>query len=85
MLHLYLAYNTSTTSKLCYKLDLNWQFSSMNIPRDLDVDTCLTGISWIETSTESDSVLGFYIEPVTIKSGVVVFRVSLFQISHLLI
>jgi len=52
------------------------QYSSMSIPRDLEVDTCLTGISWIETSTDSDSVLGSYTEPVTIKSGLVVFKVS---------
>ena len=39
----------------------------------------------METSKDSDSVLGSYTEPVTIKSGLVVFKMSLFQISHLLI
>ena len=52
----------------------------MSILRDLVVDTCLTEISSIKTSTDSDSVLSFYIEPMNIKSGLVVFRVSLFQI-----
>ena len=57
----------------------------MDIPRNLLVDTCLTGILLIENSTDSDSALGFYIEPINIKSVSVVFRVSLFQISRLLI
>ena len=57
----------------------------MSILRDLEVDTCLTGTLSIESSTDSDSVLSFYIEPINIKSVLVVFRVSLFRISHLLI
>ena len=57
----------------------------MGIPRNLAVDTCLTGILLIDSSTDSDSALGFYIELNNIKSVLVVFRVSLFQISRLLI
>ena len=51
----------------------------MSIPRNLVVDTFLTGILSIEISTDSDSALSFYIEPINIKSVLVVFRVSLFQ------
>ena len=47
---------------------------------DLVVDSCLTGILSTGTSTDSDSVLSFYIEPMNINSVLVVFRVSLFQI-----
>ena len=47
---------------------------------DLVVDSCLTVILSTGTSTDSDSVLSFYIEPMNIKSVLVVFRVSLFQI-----
>ena len=57
----------------------------MGIPRNLVVDTYLTGILLIDSSTDSDSALGFYIELNNIKSVLVVFRVSLFQISRLLI
>ena len=57
----------------------------MGIPRNLVVDTRLTGILLIENSTDSDSAFGFYIELNNIKSVLVVFRVSLFQISRLLI
>ena len=49
----------------------------MSILRDLVVDTCLTGTLSIESSTDSDSVLSFYIEPINIKSVLVVFRVFL--------
>ena len=63
------------------------KFSSMSISSDLVVHSCLTGILSIETSTcsNSDSVPRFYIEPVNIKYVLVVFRVTLFQIRHLLI
>ena len=63
------------------------KFLLISIPRDLVADTCLIliGIISIESSTDSDSVLSFYIEPISIKSVLVVFRVSLFQTSHLLI
>ena len=56
----------------------------MSTLSDLVVDTCLTEISSIETSTDSDSVLSFYIEPMNIKPVLVLFisRVGLFQISH---
>ena len=37
-----------------------------------------TAILWIETSTDLDSVLSFNIEPIHIKSVLVVFKVSLF-------
>ena len=61
------------------------KFLLIIIPRDLVADTCLTGILSIESSTDSDSVLNLYIEPISVKSDLVVFRVSLFQINHLLI
>ena len=51
----------------------------MSIPRNLVVDTFLTGILSIEISTDSDSALSFYIEPINTKSVLVVFGVSLFQ------
>ena len=47
---------------------------------DLVVDSCLTGILSTGTLTDSDGVLSFYIEPMNIKSVLVVFRVTLFQI-----
>ena len=47
---------------------------------DLVVDSSSTGILSTGTSTDSDNVLSFYIEPMNIKSVLVVFRVSLFQI-----
>lgn len=61
--------------------------SLMNIPRHLVVDNRLTRIFSIESSTDSDIVYSFYIEPININSVLVVFRVNLFQlkISHLLI
>ena len=34
-------------------------------------DTCLTGIISIESSTDSDSVLSFYVEPTSVKSDLV--------------
>ena len=61
------------------------KFLLIIIPRDLVAYTCLIGILSIESSTDSDSVLSLYIEPISVKSDLVVFRVSLFQISHLLI
>ena len=57
----------------------------MSIPRNLVVKNSSTGILAIESSTDSDSALSFYIEPIKIKSVLVVLRVSLFQITHLLI
>ena len=54
------------------------KFSSMSTLSDLVVDTCLTEISSIETSTDSDTVLSFYIEPMNIKSVLVVFMQSEF-------
>ena len=57
----------------------------MNIPRNLVVETFLTGILLIKSSTDSDSALSFYIEPIKVKSVLVAFGVSLFQINHLLI
>ena len=39
----------------------------------------------MESSTDSDGVLSFFIEPINIKSVLVVFKVSLFRISDLLI
>ena len=57
----------------------------MSIPRDLEVENSLAGILSIESSTDSGSTLSFYIEPIKIKSVLVAFRVSLFQITHLLI
>ena len=57
----------------------------MSIPRNLVVETSLTGTLSIESSTDSDGALSFYIEPIKIKSVLVAFRVSLFQINHLLI
>ena len=56
----------------------------MSIPRNLVVETSLTGTLSIGSSTDSDSALSFHIEPITIKSVLVAFRVSLFQINHLL-
>ena len=47
---------------------------------DLVVGSYLTGILSTGTSTDSDSVRSFYIEPMNIKSVLVVSRVSLFQI-----
>ena len=52
----------------------------MNLVVDLVVDSCLTGILSPGTKTDSESVLSFYIEPMNIKSVLVVFRVSLCQI-----
>ena len=52
------------------------------IPRDLVADTCLIGILSIESSTDSDSVHSFHIEPISIKSALAVIRMSLFQISR---
>ena len=52
----------------------------MNLVVDLVVDSCLTGILSPGTIADSDSVLSFYIEPINIKSVLVVFRVSLCQI-----
>ena len=60
-------------------------FLLMSIPRNLILENSLTGILSIESSTDSDSALSFYIAPITIKSVLVAFRVSLFQITHLLI
>ena len=57
----------------------------MSIPRNLVVENSLTVILSIESSTDSDSALCFYIEPIKIKSVLVAFRGSLFQITHLLI
>ena len=60
-------------------------FLLMSIPRNLILENSLTGTIPIESSTDSDSALSFYIEPIKIKSVLVAFRVSLFQITHLLI
>ena len=60
-------------------------FLLMSIPRNLAVENSLTEILSIESSTGSDSALSFYIEPIKIKSVLVAFRVSLFQITHLVI
>ena len=49
------------------------------------MENSLTGILSIESSTDSGIALSFYIEPIKIKSVLVAFRVSLFQITHLLI
>ena len=49
------------------------------------METSLTGTLSIGRSTDSDSALSFYIEAIKIKSVLVAFRVSLFQINHLLI
>ena len=57
----------------------------MSIPRNVILENSLTGILSIESSTDSDSALSFYIEPIKIKSVLVAFTVSLFQIAHLLI
>ena len=57
----------------------------MSIQRNLAVENSSTEILSIESSTDSDSALSFYIEPIKIKSVLVAFRVSLFQITHLLI
>ena len=57
----------------------------MSIPRNLILENSLTGILSIESSTDSDRTLSFYIEQIKIKSILVAFRVSLFQITHLLI
>ena len=57
----------------------------MSIPRNLILENSLTEILSTESSTDSDSALSFYIEPVKIKSLLVALRVSLFQIAHLLI
>ena len=57
----------------------------MSIPRNLVVETSLTGTLSIGRSTDSDSALSFYIEAIKIKSVLVAFRVSLFQINHLVI
>ena len=57
----------------------------MSIPRNLILENSLTEILSIESSTDSDSALSFYIEPIKIKSVLVALRVSLFQITHLLI
>lgn len=54
------------------------KFPSMRIPRELVVDAFLTAILLIETSIDSDSVVSFYIEPIHMKSVLVVFKVSLF-------
>ena len=54
--------------------------SLMSIPRQLVVDNRLTRMLSIESSTDSDIVYSFYIEPINIKSVLVVFRVNLFQL-----
>ena len=60
-------------------------FLLVGIPRNIVMENSLTGILSIESSTDSDSALSFYIGPIKIKSVLVAFRVSLFQITHLLI
>ena len=60
-------------------------FLLMSNPRNLILENSLTRILSIESSTDSDRTLSFYIEQIKIKSILVAFRVSLFQITHLLI
>ena len=60
-------------------------FLLMSIPKNLILENSLTAILSIESSTDSDSALSFYIEPIKIKSVSVAFRVSLFQITYLVI
>ena len=57
--------------------------SSIGIPSDLEVDTCLIGTLSIESSRGSDNVLSFCLEQININSVLVEFRVSLLQRSHL--
>ena len=73
---------------MSYCVDLRLRrnnFLLMSIPRNLILENSLTGILSTESSTDSDSALSFYIEPIKIKSVLVAFRLSLFQITHLLI
>ena len=57
----------------------------MSIPRNLAVENSLTEILSIESSTDSVAPLAFILKKIQIKSVLVAFRVSLFQITHLLI
>ena len=58
----------------------------MRIPRNLAVENSLTAILSIESSTDSVARLAFILNQLhKIKSVLVAFRVSLFQITHLLI
>ena len=57
----------------------------MRIPRNLAVENSLTGILLIESSTDSVARLAFILNQLKIKSVSVAFRVSLIQITHLLI
>ena len=60
-------------------------FLLMSIPRNLILENSLTGILSIESSTDSVARLAFLLNQLKIKSVLVAFRVSLFQITHLLI
>ena len=57
--------------------------SSIRIPSDLEVATCFIGTLSIESLRDSDNVLSFCLETISINSVLVEFRVSLLQRSHL--
>ena len=58
-------------------------FTNIYIPSDFTEETCSIGTLSMESSSVSDRVLKLCLEPITINSVFVVFKVSLLHTSHL--
>lgn len=82
----YSFYGPNTRSDfLCYFLDMATQssLSSMVTPSDFAVVTWLTSKSLIANVGDSVRVLSLCLDPISINSVLVIFRVSLFALSQL--
>ena len=63
---------------------LQLRFSSIMTPRDFVIETRFIGTLLIFKLGFSESVLNLCLDPINIYSVLVIFRVSLFDINHLL-
>ena len=59
------------------------RFSSINIQSDLTEETYSIWTLSIKSSSGFDKVINFFMEPININSVLVLFKVSLLEISHL--